>query len=335
MRVQIYMGGFHTIRKSGIGRAILHQTRSLEQAGIEVITSWWKKAEIIHINTIFPDSVLAAFRAKLQGKHIVYYGHSTEEDFRNSFRGSNCLAPLFRKWISFCYGLGDIIITPTEYSKGLLRRYGLDKPMYSLSNGIDTNFFMPNDKKRESFRKKYGVDGDTPIIISVGHYIARKGILEFAELAEKMPEARFLWFGQTNLNLIPQEIRALVENPPKNLCFAGFVTPNELRDAYCGADAFAFMTHEETEGIVVLEALACGIPVVVRDISVYEGWLNDDEHVCKASYTEEFKAKLEAILRGEKPWLREKGLEIAEARSMKVIGKKLRQIYQKEGFIKE
>lgn len=335
MRVQIYMGGFHLIRKSGIGRAMLHQQRSLEQAGIEVTNSWFKPAEIIHINTVFLNSVIATLIAKAQGKFVVYYGHSTEEDFRNSFKGSNFLAPFFKKWIKFCYNLGDIIITPTEYSKSLLRRYGIDKKIYSISNGIDTNFFMPNPKKRESFRKKYEIEGDRPVVISVGHYIARKGIVEFAELARKMPEADFLWFGYTNLSLIPQNIIDIVQNPPKNLRFPGFVTPNELRDAYCGADFFAFMTHEETEGIVVLEALACGISAVVRDIPVYQDWLEDDVHVCKAKTTEEFREKIIAILNGQKPALKEKGIEIAKARSMKQIGLQLKEIYKKENFIEK
>lgn len=334
MRVQIYMGGFRYIRKSGIGRAILHQTRSLEAAGIETTNSWWKPADIIHINTIFPDSVIASRIAKMQGKSVVYYAHSTEEDFRNSFKGSNWLAPFFKRWIQFCYNLGDIIITPTEYSKSLLRKYGIDKQIYPISNGIDTYFFLPNDKKKQSFRQKYGIAEGTPVIISAGHFIARKGIIEFADLARQMPNAEFMWFGNTNLSIVPQAVRDVVENPPKNLHFPGFVTPNELRDAYCGADVFAFMTHEETEGIVVLEALACGISVVVRDIPVYDHWLEADVHVCKAKTTEEFKEKIESILRGEKLQLRENGLKIARQRSMKEIGLKLKAIYEKEGFVK-
>lgn len=334
MRVQIYMGGFRYIRKSGIGRAILHQTRSLEAAGIETTNSWWKPADIIHINTIFPDSVIASCIAKMQGKSVVYYAHSTEEDFRNSFKGSNWLAPFFKRWIQFCYNLGDIIITPTEYSKSLLRKYGIDKQIYPISNGIDTYFFLPNDKKKQSFRQKYGIAEGTPVIISAGHFIARKGIIEFADLARRMPNAEFMWFGNTNLSIVPQAVRDVVENPPKNLHFPGFVTPNELRDAYCGADVFAFMTHEETEGIVVLEALACGISVVVRDIPVYDHWLEADVHVCKAKTTEEFKEKIESILCGEKLQLRENGLEIARQRSMKEIGLKLKAIYEKEGFVK-
>ena len=56
----------------------------------------------------------------------------------------------------------------------------------------------------------------------------------------------------------------------------------ELRDAYCGADVFAFLSLEETEGIVVLEALSCGIPTVLRDIPVYQGWLPEGSGIWKA-----------------------------------------------------
>ena len=45
------------------------------------------------------------------------------EDFRSSFKGSNALAPLFKRWITFCYGLGDVVLTPTEYSRRLLESY--------------------------------------------------------------------------------------------------------------------------------------------------------------------------------------------------------------------
>ena len=61
------------------------------------------------------------------------------------------------------------------------------------------------------------------------------------------------------------------------------------------------MSHEETEGIVVLEALACGIPTVVRDIPVYNGWLREGQNVYKASGTDEFQQKAEGLLTGTLP----------------------------------
>ena len=56
------------------------------------------------------------------GRPVVYYGHSTMQDFRDSFVGSNLLAPLFGRWIRFCYDLGDVVITPTPYSQQICWR---------------------------------------------------------------------------------------------------------------------------------------------------------------------------------------------------------------------
>ena len=81
------------------------------------------------------------------------------EDFRNSFIGSNRFAPLFKKWICFCYGFGDIVITPTEYSRGLLESYGIQKKIYAVSNGVDTEFFQSRNKEKEKqeLHEKYKI----------------------------------------------------------------------------------------------------------------------------------------------------------------------------------
>ena len=67
MKTYIYEGGFGIVAKSGVGSAIKHQKNMLKQADIEEAKSW-KEADIVHINTVFPDSVLAACLAKMQGK---------------------------------------------------------------------------------------------------------------------------------------------------------------------------------------------------------------------------------------------------------------------------
>ena len=127
MRVFIYNGGLRLVGKSGVGQAILHQREMLRRARIDTADHWCQRAGAVHINTVLPDKVLAALAAKLMGRKVIYYGHSTMEDFRRSFRGSDRLAPLFRKWITFCYSLGDVVLTPTEYSRRLLESYGLKK----------------------------------------------------------------------------------------------------------------------------------------------------------------------------------------------------------------
>ena len=84
MRVQLYSGSLALVRKSGVGKAVEHQRAMLERCGVDVTDH--SDAEIVHCNTVFPDSWLAAHWARLRGRKVVYYGHSTMEDFRNSFR---------------------------------------------------------------------------------------------------------------------------------------------------------------------------------------------------------------------------------------------------------
>lgn len=327
MKVRLYTGSLKLVEKSGVGQAVHHQKAMLESMNVEVTFHNDRDAAFVHINTIFPDSLYAAILARLQKKKVLYYGHSTMEDFRNSFKTSNALAPLFKRWIRLCYSTGDAIITPTEYSKKLLLSYGINKPIYVLSNGVDTDFFSFSDTRRRAFRRKYSLADHEKAVISVGHYIKRKGILDFITLARAMPQLRFFWFGYTNLNLIPCEIRDAIANVPDNLCFPGYVDREELCDAYCGCDLFCFMSNEETEGIVVLEALSCSIPVIVRDIPVYKGWLCDGENVYKAGSFETFCKNTSAILEGKLPNMTGAGRLTAEARSIHEMGGRLLQIY--------
>ena len=97
MKVLLYSGSQKLIERSGVGRAIYHQQEALRRADVEYTTDVEENWDVVHINTIFPGSFLLALRARLSGKGVVYHGHSTDLDFRNSFVGSNLVAPLFKQ----------------------------------------------------------------------------------------------------------------------------------------------------------------------------------------------------------------------------------------------
>jgi len=326
MKTLLHTGHYELVKKSGIGRAIKHQMKALELNGIPYTTDSNDSYDVIHINTIFPESYFLCRRAKRQGKRVIYHAHSTEEDFRNSFLFSNQLSPLFKKWISKCYSSADLIVTPTPYAKELLDGYGLGKPVVAVSNGIDLNFFKRNEEDAARFRERFRFSKEDRVVISVGLYIERKGILDFVELAKRLPQYQFIWFGYTNLKTVPVKIRAAVETKLDNLHFAGYVTPEVLKQAYSGSDLFLFLTHEETEGIVLLEALAMKLPVLVRDIPIYRKWLVDGINVYKAIDIEGFEKKITAILEKEIPLLTEAGYKVAEERDLRIIGKQLAEL---------
>jgi 1,2-diacylglycerol-3-alpha-glucose alpha-1,2-glucosyltransferase len=328
MKIWLYQGGMKLVSKSGVGKAFEHQKLALEEKGIAFSTRICHDYNIVQLNTIFPDSLLVALVAKIMRKKIVYYAHSTMEDFKKSFRGSNILAPLFKHWLKFCYSMGDIIITPTDYSKNLLNTYGIKKNIISLSNGIDLDFYQRDNDLGKQFREKYHFSETDKIIISVGHYIERKGIEDFVKLAEQMPDYQFIWFGYTNINLIPEKIKKLIQVKLPNLHFPGYVSSEELKQAYCGSDLFLFLTQEETEGIVLLEALAMRIPILIRDIPIYEDWLIDRKQIYKGKKNDEFETLIRDIMEGQVPKLIEEGYMKVKERSISKVGSVLTDVYQ-------
>ena len=169
MKVLLYAKNQQVVSKSGVGKAMSMQKEALLANGVEVTENSEDDYDVVHINTIFPSDYKMAKRAKTEGKKVVYHAHSTKEDFRNSFIGSNLAAPLFKRWIMKCYRLGDIILTPTEYSKSLLKGYGIKNPIYAISNGVDTELFQKNMLVREDFRKKYGFSQNDKVTVSYTH----------------------------------------------------------------------------------------------------------------------------------------------------------------------
>ena len=63
MSVQLYSGSLALVRKSGVGQAVEHQREMLRRARIDTADHWCQRAGAVHINTVLPDSVLAALAA--------------------------------------------------------------------------------------------------------------------------------------------------------------------------------------------------------------------------------------------------------------------------------
>ena len=84
---------------------------------------------------------------------------------------------------------------------------------------------------------------------------------------------------------------------------------------------------EETEGIPIIEACACMTPSIIRDIPIFEDWLEDGKNVYKAKDVDEFEVKIRKILNGKLPNLTKEAYKVAEERDLKSIGKKLKKVY--------
>ena len=233
MKIHVRKKGEHMLAHSGIAQAIHHQEEALRLNGVGLVARPGKDADAVFINTLLPGSVLAALTAKARGQIVVFFAHSSPLDIRDSFKLSNLLAPLLKRWKAACYKLGDVLITPTPYSKQLLEWLCHAHEAYSLSNGVDTRLFHPSPGMRQvRLHETLGLPPGRKLVISVGHLIERKGILDFIETARRMPGHDFLWFGDTPPILRTGRVRKALGKKPHNLHLMGTVPQSILQEAY-------------------------------------------------------------------------------------------------------
>lgn len=271
-------------------------------------------------------------KAKKAKKPVVYHTHTTYEDFRGSVKFSNQLAPIIKFWVKKLYNNADYLITPTEYTKKLIEKKYLKSPkeIRVISNGVSNKKFSEKDQLKDKFLKEYKIN--KPLIITAGLPFERKGIKDFVKIVERCPDYQFLWFGSSSIkSMLPKKIQKIIDNPPKNLIFPGYVDKDILIGAFGAAKTFLFMTYEENEGIVVLEALSSKLPLVVRDIPVYDNWLSDGKNCFKAKDNEEFYKKMVSIVNEKVTNIDEiiqNAYDIALERDLVKIGEKYKKYYE-------
>jgi len=327
MKVCIYFEAEKLIQTSGIGRAQSHQKKALELVGIPYTTDPNEDYDILHINTLGMTSAPIIVKTHLDGKPVIYHAHSTEEDFRNSFVLSNQIAPLFKVHIVTLYSMADMLVTPTPYAKSLLENYGIQKPIIPVSNGIEIARYRRDEEKVRAFRKYFSLKPDQKIVMGVGFYFERKGIVDFIETARLNPDLTFIWFGYTSALYLKARVREAMNDCPPNVILPGYVKGPIIEGAYSEANAFFFPSLEETEGIVVLEALASKCPVLVRDIGAFDPWLIDEVNCLKAVDVEGFSKQLRRIINKQVDTT-EAGFKTAQERDLTEIGKQLKAVYE-------
>nr|WP_234953639.1 glycosyltransferase [Salella cibi] len=298
MRVSHYFEWERAIT-GGQAQSVANQRRILDDHGIAYTTSPDVSADILHLNNMGPRSVYHARRARQAGTPVVVHTHQTAADFENSFAFSNLLAKPMGPYLEYAYGLADVLVCPSEHNRAVVDRY-TGVPKRVISNGFDPNKLDGYDDPdlRAAYLDRY--DLDPPVVFNVAHVLERKGLETFIETARAMPDIDFVWFGYLNPTggffgqfLQSSESKRLVESAPDNCTFTGYV--EDIAGAFAAGDIFYFPTHNENEGMALLEAMSTGVPPVIRDIDTYD-WLDDGQTCLKADSVDGFGTALRALV---------------------------------------
>ena len=330
MKVLLYEQNAKMQKRSGIGRALRHQKKALEINGIESTFNPKEEYDFVHVNSSFAYTYRFVKRLQKKKIPVVVHGHSTYEDFRESFRMWKVIEPWFDRNLTRLYGIADYIITPTPYSKKLIENYSCTKcPVEAISNGIMLEDYAPSVEKVRKYKQYFNIQEEDKVVIGIGLLFKRKGLHDFIEVARKLPHVKFIWFGSLQKILRTKEINKAIKNKPDNVIMPGYIDGDVIKGALQGANLFFFPSYEETEGIVVLEALASRIPLLIRDIPVYEDWLENERDCYKGNNNEEFVKLIDKILKTDNSHIIENGYKIAQKRDINIVGKQLIEAYKK------
>ncbi|MCS6936032.1 MAG: glycosyltransferase family 4 protein [Candidatus Bipolaricaulota bacterium] len=169
----------------------------------------------------------------------------------------------------------DAITVPSEAMREELLRYGVRKPIYVLPFGVDMQLYERSPKR--DVRQKLGLTPHELFLLYAGRLGPEKN-LDF--LLQSFRALLDRWTGERPLRLVlagDGAYRARLEELAQRLrlgdrvIFAGFIPREELIDYYRSADLFVFASKTETQGLVLIEAMAAGLPAVaVRAMGVQD-----------------------------------------------------------------
>ncbi len=217
----------------------------------------------------------------------------------------------------------DMLIVPSAHTAEEATSIAGDTPIRVVSSGVDLARFCPDPEKRRTFRSIYRLE--RPTVVSVGQVIPRKGVDDFIAVAQLLPEFDFIWVGPkvSPFFFYNPRFSRMVKNAPKNVRFLGYVS--DVEQVYNGSDVFFFPSYNESLGLVILEAAAVGLPIVVRDLPVYRGWLKEGPAVRKGNTPDEFAAAIKECLSAG--WCNERHAFV-DAHSLHRVGEELIAAYK-------
>jgi glycosyltransferase involved in cell wall biosynthesis len=168
-----------------------------------------------------------------------------------------------RLTVSQCHQVNSII-SPSPQMAEALRAYGVQTPIAVLPTGIPEKAFVRGDGAR--FRAEHGISTDRPVALYVGRVAHEKNI-DFllhmcVRLRELLPNILLIIAGEGPAEAHVKALTTHLGLAP-NVMFVGYMDrAATLLDCYSAADIFTFASRTETQGLVLLEALAQGTPVV-------------------------------------------------------------------------
>jgi len=227
------------------------------------------KVDIVHPQTPFLLGWTAKYLARRNGAALVTTYHTFYEEYSHYAYPipSFLIKPFLRKLSKDFCNLCDAVVVPSKPAEQLLRSYGVYRPIEVIPTGLELDSWYREENPAFP-RFSLGIPPDASILTYVGRLAVEKNVQillsSFRKLLEKIPNVYLLFVGSGPQE---EELKGLAEElGVSDKCrFLGFVDREKVRECLSASDIFLFPSKTETQGLVMAEALAMGVPVITAD----------------------------------------------------------------------
>lgn len=228
-----------------------------------------KKIDIVHIVLPMSGAIIAMRAARALDIKVIAHSHSQPENLFVDMPKiiQPALNYTWNKYLAWLYSKAKLLIYPSELARSLLDKLSKkDQPSYVISNGIDTEEFKPAPVG--DFCKRFNIPADAVKLLFLGRLHPEKSV---DTLIKAVPDI-IKKHGNTHVMIVgPGRLHSKLEklaqslHADKNISFLGLVSEEDKVLAYNASDIFVLPSLAELEGIAVLEAMACGKPIIISD----------------------------------------------------------------------
>jgi len=293
--------------------------------------------DLIHIHTPFIAHYSGLALAKRLGLPVVESYHTFFEQYLHHYvpwvpaRWMRGAARHFST--NQCNGV-DALVVPSQAMLDVLRDYGIQTPAEVIPTGIDLDQFSRGDGQR--FRACYDIPPDRPVLVLVSRLAFEKNI-EFilralVRIKAEVPDVLLVIAGEGPAQRDLEQLAAHL-GLTDNTRFLGYLNRDgSLEDCYRAGAAVVFASRTETQGLVLLEAMALGVPVVSTAVMGTKEVLGDGQGALIAEEDEaDFASKVVRLLK--EPALRQRlareAVEHARDWSAPLLADRLLRFYER------
>ena len=263
------MSGYEPAPDEHPVRSVPAPLYSRYRLGLPTIPDGLEPPELVHVHTPFTVGYAGVRFARKHELPVVASYHTLLGDRADQHVPSGLVEGLeytCRAYERSFFERVDHVTAPTSFARRhLLAHVGADVDVTVVSNGIDVDFFRPIDAT--AFRRRYDLPEERPVLGYTGRHGPEKNLEEAIDAVSDLEVTLAIGGDGPAREGLEEHAR----ETGADVRFLGFLDREELPAFYSALDAFLFPSPVETQGLVALEATACGTPVVAVD----EGALTD------------------------------------------------------------